>query len=86
MEEKEYSNSYHGNRLCDDCVHNFLNNDEGVCGCRAFPNGIPEEAHYGHAHHNTISGQNGDYVYRKATYDELSPFAKYLRDKASSKR
>lgn len=81
MKDEEHSNSYHGNRLCDDCVHNFLNNDEGTCGCRAFPDGIPDVARYGHAHHTLISGQVGDYIYRKAKYEELSPFAKLLRDR-----
>ena len=82
MEEKVYSEGYIGNRLCDKCVHNFINNDEGVAGCRAFPNGIPDKVHYGHAHHKIIEGQEGDYIYRKARYDELSKFAKYIHAKS----
>lgn len=81
MEEKVSENSYIGNRLCDSCIHNYLNNDEGICGCRAFPNGIPDEAKYGHNHHKILKGQVGDYVYREARYEELSSFMKYIQDK-----
>lgn len=81
MEDKVYSAMYVGNRLCDKCIHNYINNDEGVSGCRAFPNGIPDIAQYGHAHHEIIEGQEGSYIYRKARYDELSQFAKFIHAK-----
>lgn len=89
MEEKVYENSYIGNHLCDSCIHLYLNNDEGSCGCRAFPKGIPDEANCGYNHHKILKGQVGDYVYREARYEELSSFGKYLyegRNKLKSQR
>lgn len=81
MEEKEYSNSYRDRHLCFECAHYFFNNGESSNdGCRAFPDGIPKEAHDGYNHKRIIAGQFGDFVYRKATYEELCPFAKYLYD------
>lgn len=71
-----------GNPLCNECKHFCLNHGDGTgTGCRAFPNGIPDEARGGYNHHNVLEGQVGDYVYEKANYDELPPFGKYLWDK-----
>lgn len=81
MKEKEHKNPYIGDHLCDSCIHLYLNNnDKGNNGCRAFPNGIPNEAKCGYNHLKIIDGQIGDYVYQEAKYDELSPFGKYLYD------
>lgn len=80
MADKEkFSEAYIGNPLCFDCIHYHLNNGEGTIGCRAFPTEIPEEAQHGHNHLNVLPGQVGNYVFQEAKFEELSPFAKYLR-------
>lgn len=67
--------------LCFTCKHASMNNHDGLLGgCRAFPNGIPEEAKGGYNHHEVLPGQMGEYVYELANYDELPPFGKYLWD------
>lgn len=67
------------NPLCNQCKHACLNYGDGSGhGCRAFPNGIPEEAKGGYNHHKVLPGQVGEYVYELANYEDLSPFAKYL--------
>lgn len=78
MEDKEFKQKYISNPLCDSCIHLYLNNGESGFGCRAFPNEIPLEAQHGHNHHSVLEGQIGDYIYKEATYEELSPFGKHL--------
>lgn len=72
---------YIGNPLCFECKHICHNHGDGTGhGCRAFPEGIPEEAQGGYNHHSVLPGQVGDYVYEKANYEDLPPFGKYLWD------
>lgn len=78
MEEKEYASKTLKKTLCSDCIHNYFNNGEGVNGCRAFPNGIPEFAEGGYAHRNVLKSQIGEYVFKLAKYDELTPIGKYF--------
>lgn len=85
MDKEKYEIAYIGNALCPSCIHLFINNGEEGWGCRAFPKGIPLEAKHGHNHHSVIRGQIGDFVYRKAEYEELSPFTKYLYKLLQSK-
>lgn len=81
MDEKDYTSSYRDKQKCFECAHNFFNNGEGKNdGCRAFPDGIPNKVNGGYTHDEVLPGQVGNYVYRKATYEELCPFAKYLYD------
>lgn len=69
------------NPLCNVCKHMCFNNNDGLtCGCRAFPNGIVDEAKGGYNHREIISGQIGNFVYEEANYNELPPFGKYLWD------
>ena len=80
MEIKEYNQRYSGINLCGECIHLFLNNGENGYGCRAFPEGIPQDVQHGKNHLSVIPGQRGNYVYKKAAYEELSPLAKHLHD------
>jgi hypothetical protein len=54
--------------ICLVCEHFCLNNhDENLmCGCRAFPEGIPQTVHEPHSHDRVITGQIGDFVYKKS--------------------
>lgn len=67
------------NPLCDSCRHLYLNNGEGIIGCRAFPDGIPDDVYGGYRHRQIYTGQVGIYVYEKIKEEELSAFMKYLR-------
>lgn len=87
MEKKDYADSYRDRHRCFECAHYYFNNGEGTNdGCRAFPDGIPNNAHGGYSHKKVMTGQVGDFVYRKVTYDELCPFAKYLYDLRNSSK
>ena len=58
--------------ICMGCDHFCLNNnDDMIYGCRAFPEGIPDNIGYFHSHDVVIDGQVGDFVYTpaKAKYD-----------------
>ena len=78
MEEKIYSDAYYSHRPCDDCTHNSFNNGEDMKGCRAFPNGIPDEAKCGHSHKHILPGQIGDFIFTEAKYEDLTPLAQYF--------
>ena len=79
MEEKTISDGYNDKSKCFECVHFYFNNGErDTSGCRAFPDEIPNIVMGGYNHDVALDGQVGDYVYQKATYDELCPFAQYL--------
>ena len=53
--------------ICFICDHFCRNNDDGLMmGCRAFPNGIPDDIGNEHDHDNVIKGQIGDYVFTPA--------------------
>lgn len=80
------SDSYIINSPCRDCIHNYANNGEGVNGCRAFPSGIPIIAQYVNGHVRPINGQKGDFVFKKASYDELTPYAQYFWLKRHGKK
>ncbi len=82
MEEKESNSTNYCKIICSDCKHYYFNNGEGIStGCRAFPKGIPNEVYYHQQHLSPIKGQEGDYVYEKASYEDLSAFARYLHNK-----
>lgn len=69
-----------GNPLCHKCKHFHVNTNEiNQIGCRAFPSGIPDEARGGYNHLSILPGQEGEYVYEEANWEELSPFAQFLR-------
>lgn len=69
-----------GNPLCHKCKHFYLNvGENGRSGCKAFPDGIPDEVRGGYNHRNVLPHQVGKYVYEEAKWEELSPFAQYLR-------
>ena len=42
---------------------------ELLCGCRAFPNGIPREILLANRHDKPVEGQIGDYVFKQAKHD-----------------
>jgi hypothetical protein len=58
-----------------------LNHDSGSgFGCRAFPNGIPDEAK---CHHDKIiDGQTGNFTFEEVKYEDLPLFTKTLWNKA----
>lgn len=78
MDKNDYSEAYITNSPCKDCIHNHINNGEGILGCRAFPDGIPQKAKYTNGHLKPIKGQVGDYVFKEAKFEELSPVGKYF--------
>lgn len=79
MEEENIVQKYRCNIPCYNCIHHFLNNGEfSKIGCRAFPNGIPNIILNGNNHNQIIKGQVGNYVFKKALYNELSPLGKIL--------
>ena len=54
-------------RICWGCEHYCLNNDDNLlCGCRAFPDGMLDWIGNDHSHDTIIKGQIGDYVYTPA--------------------
>lgn len=60
------------NFKCGICKHFWTNNKDGIFGgCRAFPDGIPDEAKEGNAHNKPIKGQIGDYTYEEALPDDI---------------
>lgn len=85
MDKKEYTSSTTRASLCGDCIHNYLNNGEGLIGCRAFPKGIPEYVKNGYNHKEILQNQTGDYVFKLALYDELTPIGKHFWEIRHSK-
>lgn len=75
------TDSYIVNSPCRDCIHNYANNGEGINGCRAFPEGIPTNVLLPNGHSKHIPGQKGDYIFKEALYDELTPYAQYFWQK-----
>lgn len=68
------------NPKCFVCEHFCRNNDDGLlCGCRAFPNGIPEEAMDGFNHSHILEGQIGEYVFTPRDENNLTEFAKWQK-------
>lgn len=74
---------YYSESRCHICEHFCRNNNDGLgCGCRAFPDGIPEEARAGYSHDSIIQGQVGDYVFTPRDENNLTDFAKWLKEQA----
>ena len=56
--------------ICFGCEHCHINNgDNLLVGCRAFPEGVPENIGWKHSHDEIVEGQIGDYVYKRAKKD-----------------
>ena len=57
--------------ICDKCELAIGNNldPDLLCGCRAFPNGIPREMLLANRHDKPVEGQTGDYVFKPAKHD-----------------
>ena len=57
--------------ICYRCEHSAENNldPDLLCGCRAFPNGIPREMLLANRHDKPVEGQIGDYVFKQAKHD-----------------
>ncbi len=55
------------NPICNKCRHFCLNHGDGTgIGCKAFPNGIPDEAMCNH--YKKIAGQKGEPLEELALY------------------
>lgn len=78
MEYKILKSGYISKSQCSDCIHNYINNGEGIGGCRAFPNDIPHYVKLPGSHNEVIHGQEGDFVFAKAKFEELSPVGQYF--------
>ncbi len=62
--------------LCYRCEHSVGNNLDSdlLCGCRAFPNGIPREMQLANRHDKPVEGQTGDYVFKQAKHNYYHDF------------
>ena len=59
-------------KICWGCDHWWVNNEDGIRGgCRAFPDGIPDEHFIGpkNSHDKVFKDQKNDFVYTPAKRD-----------------
>lgn len=64
--------------LCFKCEHFCSNNYDGLgCGCRAFPNGIPDDVKCWQ-HTCIFEGQVGTYVFKELPEEVSTPFKEYV--------
>ena len=72
---------YSLNPKCQICEHFCRNNNDGLLfGCRAFPDGIPDSVRDGYLHNAVVAGQVGNFVFKQRDENNLTEFAKWLKE------